>query len=549
MSKNSDDDVSEIEDAILEAKEVAVQPVKNNAAIDPEEDPDDPKKDDGNELTEKPVDISKIRHTCQMPEVIELTRNGSLCTIRTPHKMSVNEIIPHYYQHYTERGVWDKIIPPTTEEDKVRIESFKCKICNQRFKASNKMNDPEPARKSFMYHWAVVHGKIIDEIQKDKEFDGETVLELLDKYVPDFRKFIQEGTESAFDTEPYTINNYHDYTLKKMVMEDGDKILPIYNQKVYLKCPFSDLDDCKTLERNTNRDALRIHLYEHYLPYWDLRVPKYADGTTEIKCKVEGCGKKITAIGKTQAMRKSMICHRALVHNELQRAIDDSIVEFDEDLYNRLFYPEKVKPTKIMYSFKSQQASASVMEGSTLKNGVPTKTFYPASTTSPSYGKIPMAELLNRRSSNGTNGSLTFKKRGPNPGSRSKHYAVNIDEYMPKKTPKSKAIRTPARRKRMQDDSSTTETDSDPDDPTPGVEKKELYSKRKKQKISLDDLDEDTDEDSDWDERKEQGKNGNRKKKIFASTSRSSVPARDLPKRNRKVIKTYDDGDSDVDDL
>jgi len=290
-------------DSILEAEKIKLQPVKESDmnVEDPEEDVDDPtsstepsnltsKKDKSAEET----DPNKIMHKCIMNHCSEIkgSSHKQSCTNKKPLKVPVSGLLQHYFLHYREQGFWNTLCPKTNPEDHQRIEHYRCNICNQKFRVKEK-GDPEPQRQSFLYHYAIAHGKIIDAIREDLDLDGgkiEEVFEILKKYNPDMRKFFNEGTETSFDKEPFSIGEQCEWKIRQM--QSGAAPTPqryIRAMEEPLKCPFQDRSDCKDMSNNRNVGTLKLHLFYHYLDFWKVSVPEI--NGTEYKC--DECGKKI----------------------------------------------------------------------------------------------------------------------------------------------------------------------------------------------------------------------------------------------------------------
>jgi len=109
-----------------------------------------------------------------------------------------------------------------------------------------------------------------------------------------------------------------------------------------LSCPKCDK------EKNLNINALKLHLIcKHYTHYWKDLVPD--SGETTLQCEL--CSKKMTA-NHALGARNSLMCHRAMQHEELELAIQDDIEEFPDELFQLLFgRSEQQQPTrKVLYS-------------------------------------------------------------------------------------------------------------------------------------------------------------------------------------------------------
>jgi hypothetical protein len=498
-AKSNDQDDA---DSILEAKEILLDPVKDSevGVEDPEEDVDDPgstnkpatavgtnivQNNSGNvKKIEKPP--HKIMHTCIMNKCSDVkgpTANKS-CTKKRPLEIPVTEILSHYFLHYREQGHWSKVVPPTKPEDKLRIESFSCNLCSQRFRCNREKSDPEPARASFLYHYAIHHGKIINTIQEDPDLDpekAEEVIKIIYKYNPDSRNFIDKGTETSFDKEPFTIHEHCEWKLKQM--QNGTIPIPHNyprSMEAPLKCPFGDRDDCKD-KSNIGANNLKLHLFHHYLDFWKERVPELTG--TEYKC--QECGKRLNA-QNVNALRTTIICHRAITHEELKEAIEESIAEFDQDLFNKLFNPHLApKPKAIIYSRSSTNGAGS---------SVPTTTFYKPNV-------ISNQTLLQE-------------------SARTIYLNSNKDKTKTTPLQKKKSNKRKKRTKGLSDsEKDTSSSDSDVEKVIP---QQPYVRKRIKQNLLNIDFEEDSDKDSDWEE-KAKKKNGTSIQSLGPRPSRSSA--------------------------
>lgn len=494
-------------DSILEAEQIKLQPVKDSElnAEDPEEDIDDPSTAPAPaQNSEKPKETNpdKIMYTCIMNQCSEVkgTSVKQSCTFKKPIETPVSGILSHYYLHYRAQGHWDKICPPTNPDDLQRIESYQCSLCGQKFRCnkSDTKSDPEPARMSFLYHYAIFHGKMIDAIREDPDLDPaqiEAVLKTLQTYLPDVRKFITEGTGTPFDKEPFTIGEQCEWKLKQM-QSGAIPTPPSYVRAMEdsFKCPFADRSDCKDLCNNRNPGTLKLHLFYHFLDFWKTSVPEF-DGT-ESKCN--DCGKRLNALNPS-ALRTTIICHRAIQHNELKDAIEDSIVEFDQGLFNRLFNPILAPKPKIRYSVAS-----------TNKVSVPTSSFYKQNANS--------------------NQQLSTNKEATRP--------ILVDNSNKEKTKKKQILKKKDnKRKKSTKFFSGTDASEDASSSESDVEAiiplQPYVRKRIKQNLSNIDFEEDSDKDEDFTLKEKE------KKKIVLNASSEKRPSRTSTK------KTYEELDSE----
>jgi len=309
-------------------------------------------------------------HVCRMSSISQLKdcSASKRCVQGAPLKVKLADIADHYYHHYRDRNYWDKFVSPITEEDRrnKKWESFQCKLCDTKFKVIYGTNPPDPdsRRYSFCYHFAFYHGKLIDAMQEDKEIDMEPVLEILKKYHSAFRKFIEEGTDEKYSDKPgnkpciarESCEWKMRYGSNSKQIGGGGQVPPsisiannpvrFFNANIHRvsswACPFNDRPDCKNAAHEKTATSLKIHLYNHYFDFWSDIVPEM----TSKKVKCQDCGKPVS--GETfDSCRNAMVCHRAIIHNELKQAIEEGIRDFDEDLFGRLFNQEAVKPPQV----------------------------------------------------------------------------------------------------------------------------------------------------------------------------------------------------------
>jgi len=443
------------------------------------------------------------------------------CVSGAPLKVKLKEIPKHYYMHYRERKHWDndKCIAPITEEEIKfkRYESFQCKICDAKFRVRD--DNPNQARSSFIYHFAIGDGKIVDAMMEDPIVDMEPVLDILQKHnVANLRQFIPNGTTVTYSGGPCIARDSCDWKIRDQ-KENGGKggsatsktnnMVRLYNvtkNRVNpLACPFNDLDDCKKYVHEKKPEDLKLHLFKHYIGYWKTIVPEMS--RTEVKCK--DCARKIT--GETlEACRNSMICHRALHHDELKKAIEEDLREFNADLFDRLFNPEAVKPPRVMYSKSSSVLQQVPRPFNTFQHSAPI--------LMPNQAPVHEKPVVASRSNNVTAVKSKAKK---------------ITKKPTRKKAVAQVLNQPAKSKKVIPgwfDNKESDTDSeDEDDPIPT----QPYV-RPRLKQDLGDLNLSDPDDSDND-------------KEFIVKKKAKVEPRALPKRSKRPTSLKASPDSDED--
>eukprot|EP00088_Acartia_fossae_P038642 TRINITY_DN4008_c0_g1_i15.p1 TRINITY_DN4008_c0_g1~~TRINITY_DN4008_c0_g1_i15.p1 ORF type:complete len:543 (-),score=117.81 TRINITY_DN4008_c0_g1_i15:196-1824(-) len=542
-----------MEDSILEADKIILQPVKNQE--DPEEDVDDPgpppevardeRTSNGVEDQDEPTpeDIEKIKHKCLMTSSeIKGPAIKTPCLKDKPLVMPFKDILQHYFMHYRIEGQWSKLVPPTNHEDRGRIESYQCNICKSRFRANRKEENPEPARSSLIYHLCMQHGKLIDTIREDANLEPEKIeslLNILYKYDSDVRKFIINGADKCSKDELFSINENCEWRIKNMQAPSRVS----FNRDKFT-CPFNELKDCKEYD---NGQALKMHLFQHYRAFWQDTVPQFTK--SDAKCTI--CQKRQTALNP-EALRTTMMCHRAIVHNELKDAIKDSIIDFDEELFERLFNPElaakklkKLHPSpsgKITFnSFKTYSASSPgppavpcIFRSNPSRRNQPTQPDSTSTTKTANNSSVAVKSFYVKK-------PLPSPKRKllEQPAKQPKVKEMNKKKAV--KTPKNNNNKTSKKRKKTTDFYTDSSENSSDEDVEAAIAPQPYVRKRIKQNLADINFDEDTDEDSDWEDKKQ--KNG----KSSKPSESFNFSARDSGRRASRKTTNYteDSGDSE----
>ena len=123
------------------------------------------------------------------------------CRRGRPLVMGVDQIKMHYVVHYMARGAWDTALPPPSASYAMRIDGYGCRLCGRTFR--NNIGKREyPARGSFLCHYAIEHGKLVEALKNETETNVDGVLELLGASDVRCRRFIEAGTVTEYDDDP-----------------------------------------------------------------------------------------------------------------------------------------------------------------------------------------------------------------------------------------------------------------------------------------------------------------------------------------------------------
>jgi len=115
--------------------------------------------------------------------------------------MGVDQIKMHYVVHYMARGAWDSVLPRPAATDAERIDGYRCRLCGRTFR--NNIGKREyPARGSFLCHYAIEHGKLVEALKNETKTNVDGVLELLAASDVRCRRFIEAGTVTEYDDDP-----------------------------------------------------------------------------------------------------------------------------------------------------------------------------------------------------------------------------------------------------------------------------------------------------------------------------------------------------------
>jgi len=281
------------------------------------------------------------KHKCLLPSTSEINIASELCTTEKPCLMNSDKISLHYVIHYIKRGVWDNVVPKLEEADKPRVEAYQCNICNKKFR-NNHSKQEYPGRGSFICHFATEHGKIIDAMRNDDLVDMEAVINILEVSDERLAKFVKDGTKTAHDQNPVKIVE----SITWRIQQDGfnansnpSSQNSRKNVRSVIKCP-----KCKEFDRNKDPNNLKLHIFHHYLEFWDTKVPKMS--TKETVC--EQCTPQKRIVGANpEGCRTAMICHRAMHHDELRIVLEND-TELPEGFIGELFGEVSAKPVKVM---------------------------------------------------------------------------------------------------------------------------------------------------------------------------------------------------------
>jgi len=285
------------------------------------------------------------KHKCLLPGTSEINIASELCTIEKPCLMNMDKISLHYVIHYIKRGIWDSVVPKLEESDKPRVEAYQCNICNKKFR-NNHSKQEYPGRGSFICHLATEHGKIIDAMRDDALVDMKAVIDILETSDERFAKFVREGTKTTHDQNPVKIVE----SITWRIQQDRLPASPNQqsqnqrkNVRAVIKCP-----KCKEFDRNKDPNNLKLHIFHHYLDFWEDKVPLMS--SKETVC--DQCTPLKRIVGANpEGCRTAMICHRAMHHDELRIVLEND-KELPEGFIEELFGEISAKPVKIMHAEK-----------------------------------------------------------------------------------------------------------------------------------------------------------------------------------------------------
>eukprot|EP00092_Neocalanus_flemingeri_P023584 GFUD01025575.1.p1 GENE.GFUD01025575.1~~GFUD01025575.1.p1 ORF type:complete len:463 (+),score=121.88 GFUD01025575.1:105-1493(+) len=285
------------------------------------------------------------KHKCLMPGTSEITIASEYCTVERPCVMSLDKMTLHYVIHYIKRGVWDKVVPEPVEADKPRIDGYQCNICEKKFR-NNHSKEEYSARGSFICHFATEHGKVIDAMRNDEVVDMKPVIELLEKNDNRLSKFVTNGCETAQDDDPVKVVESITWRIQQNRVNTHAQTSQKEkkNTKKVIKCP-----KCKDFDKNKDSNNLKLHIFHHYLDFWEDKVAKMTKNDTVC----DKCSPLKRIVGANpEGCRTALICHRAIQHEELRTVLEND-KELPEGFIEELFGEVSVKPLKVMHAGKS----------------------------------------------------------------------------------------------------------------------------------------------------------------------------------------------------
>jgi len=579
-SSDSDpDDPPEKE--VKKKKKLSKTKSKYNRNTDSESDPDDPpEKEDSSpkkdESKEKTVLIKKSitpytdeemrekfkykRHKCVLDYLPTKTNKPiGKCRRGRPAELKVDEVKLHYVVHYKEHGLWDHIVPEEGENEG-KIDSYECKVCLKKFKNSLEKKIYQ-GRGSSICHVATEHGRLLralinegglaEEIeflaQHDKSFN-----DAYNEYFENKEALYGASDEEIISIKPslvwkiYAKNDKNDGAKSQndsTHMRNTGKENYNSNQRVQshqspapsnetLICPFKEELKCQ-FKPTTNCHSFRMHFFQHYPvdEYWLERLKNLEQGEKCYYCDL--CTQRKRIKGDTpQGIKKSMVCHLAIQHQEL-RPIMDADSRLTPDFVNNVYYDvdqEKQKEEAAKTATKTVTTTAN-----TAKKESDDKTT--AKTAKSTSTEIKKASSPNNSAKTGIKKTVGKYKPGPKSKTR------------PKEVEKKKK-----QRKQKSDDSEEEEDDDVPDlssdlssdesakkskgrkspDPKMPRQNENYVRKRKPLNLTLEDLEADEAEDENW-----EGSRSNAKANKFR---KNGIKPRETPKRRAAEKKaTFSD--------
>ena len=243
------------------------------------------------------------------------------------------------------------MVPKLEESDKPRVEAYQCNICNKKFR-NNHSKQEYPGRGSFICHLATEHGKIIDAMKDDALVNMKAVIDILETSDERLAKFVKEGTKTAHDENPVKIVE----SITWRIQQDRFTSSPTQqsqnqrkNVRAVIKCP-----KCNEFDKNKDPNNLKLHIFHHYLDFWEDKVPLMS--SKETVC--DQCTPLKRIVGANpEGCRTAMICHRAMHHDELRIVLEND-KDLPEGFIEELFGEVSSKPMKVMHAEKGNKVTA-----------------------------------------------------------------------------------------------------------------------------------------------------------------------------------------------
>ena len=253
------------------------------------------------------------------------------------------------------------MVPKLEESDKPRVEAYQCNICNKKFR-NNHSKQEYPGRGSFICHLATEHGKIIDAMKDDALVNMKAVIDILETSDERLAKFVKEGTKTVHDQNPVKIVE----SITWRIQQDRFTSSPTQqsqnqrkNVRAVIKCP-----KCTEFDKNKDPNNLKLHIFHHYLDFWEDKVPLMS--SKETVC--DQCTPLKRIVGANpEGCRTAMICHRAMHHDELRIVLEND-KDLPEGFIEELFGEVSVKPVKVMHAEKGNKITEKELDKNNEQN-------------------------------------------------------------------------------------------------------------------------------------------------------------------------------------
>jgi len=508
------------------------------------------------------------KHKCALSDLPTKTKKpiGKSCRPGHPEDLKVESVKLHYVVHYKEFGYWDHIVPE--EGDRAgKIDCYECQVCDKKFKNALEKQGPgsSAGRGSSICHVATDHGRLLEALLNEEK-DMTSEIEFLAEHDKGFNDAYNEyfsnkkqlfglpddqiitsreslvwkiyakkpkeddkkNESSTPKKSPMKINQTSNIPLQR---NETQKPLPIELGKLEkLECPFKDEFKCNlTNKQRTEHHDFRMHFFLHYrifkiedVDHWDERLKNLEKGDQlSMYCDLCPIRKRIKAATEN-GLRNSMICHLAVIHDEL-RDVMEKDSRISKDFIKAVYYDIDLKKLQASGGkIPSPQKSPPKVQQSEnfAKNSPPKKAETNGYKPGPkSKTKKPKESLEEENSDNVDDPEdFDFPSDESDQDSAPKRKINNVTNGSASK--KSATKSKPRSRKSS---------------PTPMRENKNIIRKRKPINFTVDDLNDDEAEDENWKgSPKVQPKMGVEGKRVMPGRR-----SRQTPK------KTYSDSESD----
>merc|ERR1711874_499662 len=324
------------------------------------------------------------KHSCALSDLPTKTKKpiGKSCRPGHPEDLNVSSVKLHYVVHYKEFGYWDHIVPE--EGDRAgKIDCYECKVCDKKFKNALEKQGPgsSAGRGSAICHVATDHGRLLEAlINEEKDMTSE--IEFLAAHDKGFNNAYNDyfsNKKQLFglpDDQIVTSRESLVWKIYAKKPKEEDKKNESSNQNVTaakkspmkgkenvnksnvptksielgklekLECPFKDEFNCNLSQKQkTEHHDFRMHFFLHFrsaTDHWDERLKNLEKGDQlSMYCDLCPTRKRIKAATEN-GLRNSMICHLAVIHDEL-RDVMEKDSRLSKDFIKAVYYDVDLK--------------------------------------------------------------------------------------------------------------------------------------------------------------------------------------------------------------